>query len=289
MTDPPRLLDGSDQSFGARLLRTAERDKPSSRATRRALGVAAAASAAGLSTASAAAAKGALAKSVIAWMLVGGLGGAVVSVSARRIAEQNVEREAYTLPARATAVVSSTSPRAPAPLKERSALPSPTILPESLALPPIPSPAAEPAPTRLDSKASSSHRAPGAGHAAANRHAVAAPAPQGERETASISGETGMLGHSEKDAAFSDEMRVIDAARQRLSAGDAASTLTLLSRYEASFPVGHFLPEALALRVEALAASGQATHARRAAQRFLAGYPGHPLSARVRAALARLP
>ena len=81
-----------------------------------------------------------------------------------------------------------------------------------------------------------------------------------------------------------DQIALIDAARTAVKAGNAGSTdraLVLLRRYETSYPSGAFRPEALALRIEALAAGGRGAEARTLAREFLARYPQSPLADRV--------
>jgi TolA-binding protein len=80
-----------------------------------------------------------------------------------------------------------------------------------------------------------------------------------------------------------DEQRVIESARAAITRGDAATGLKLLNDYERGFPQGQFHPEALALRVEALAGRGEGERARTLASEFARRYPQHPLLARVRA------
>ena len=66
-----------------------------------------------------------------------------------------------------------------------------------------------------------------------------------------------------------------------MKAGATERALVLLRRYETSYPGGAFRPEALALRIEALAEGGRAAEARPLAREFLARYPQSPLSDRV--------
>jgi hypothetical protein len=78
-----------------------------------------------------------------------------------------------------------------------------------------------------------------------------------------------------------DQIALIDAARTAVKAGATERALVLLRRYETSYPGGAFRPEALALRIEALAEGGRAAEARPLAREFLARYPQSPLSDRV--------
>jgi hypothetical protein len=78
-----------------------------------------------------------------------------------------------------------------------------------------------------------------------------------------------------------DQIALIDAARTAVKAGSTERALVLLRRYETSYPAGAFRPEALALRIEALAAGGRGAEARALAREFLARYPQSPLADRV--------
>jgi hypothetical protein len=84
---------------------------------------------------------------------------------------------------------------------------------------------------------------------------------------------------------LADQIATMDAIRAALAAGHGARALRLIDDYERRFPRGAFLEEAEALRVEALARSGDAASASHAARRFLAAHPGSPHAARVRALL----
>jgi hypothetical protein len=290
MSDPPRLLDAGAEGLSARLLRSAERDRPSARATRRAIrvatSVASTAAAVGFGAAAAAAAEGggALAKGVITWLLIGSLGGAVVSVSARQISLKSAERAALDSSARAP-VVANTSRSRPRPPDTQTT--RPRELPHGAAQSTPSSAAGEPvAARRFQALPSQSQRSQ--------------PSPSvAERNPAELSSSSPASAEARFDSArapapaanaprFSEEVTAMDRARQRLSAGDASGALMLLARYQTAFPSGHFLPEALALRVEALFAEGQAADGHRAGERFLSSYPAHPLAARVRNVLARV-
>ena len=78
-----------------------------------------------------------------------------------------------------------------------------------------------------------------------------------------------------------DQIALMDAARTAVRSGQTERSLALLRRYDASFPTGAFRPEALALRIEALAADGRGGEARALAREFLARYPQSPLGDRV--------
>jgi hypothetical protein len=296
MIDPPRLLDDGNDDLGSRLLRSAERDRPSPAATRRAMRVAAsAASVAGLGVAAAAASSsGALVKGVITWLVIGGLGGTVVSVGARQLIEPGTDRKQQAARSRVHDDTRPTSVSVRSPEPETAAATTEVPALE------IPAPAQAASAARALALPSG-HRASDSQQRASTPELAPSPRARSEasppnppsppRPSVVHSGVSSAAGStpSMERPGFADEVTLIDRARQRLSSGDAISTLSLLSAYQAAFPGGHFLPEALALRVEALAAAGRATNARQAAERFLSEYPGHPLSARVRAVMERLP
>ena len=82
-------------------------------------------------------------------------------------------------------------------------------------------------------------------------------------------------------ADLGDQIALMDAARTAVKSGQTERSLALLRRYDASYPAGAFRPEALALRIEALAADGRSGEARALAREFLARYPQSPLGDRV--------
>ena len=81
--------------------------------------------------------------------------------------------------------------------------------------------------------------------------------------------------------ALRDEIALIDGARAALAAGSPGEALSLLERYRARHPHGMLLPEALAMRIEAIDRGGEHARARALARAFLAEYPNSPLAQRV--------
>jgi hypothetical protein len=81
-----------------------------------------------------------------------------------------------------------------------------------------------------------------------------------------------------------DELKLIDAARGALAAGEPAAAHSHIQRYRSSFPNPHFVDEADALEVQALAALGRSDEARTKAKLFLHAHPGSPYTQRVRSA-----
>ncbi|MBN9162405.1 MAG: hypothetical protein BGO98_33710 [Myxococcales bacterium 68-20] len=84
---------------------------------------------------------------------------------------------------------------------------------------------------------------------------------------------------------LAEEARSLEVARRALEGHQARSALAALDRYERDFPRGELRPEATALRVEALAASGDESSAQALGRQFLSRYPGHPAVPRVRRAM----
>jgi hypothetical protein len=82
-----------------------------------------------------------------------------------------------------------------------------------------------------------------------------------------------------------EELKWLEAARGAAGRGDYATALSTLDRYDAGYPSGHFRPESMALRIEALSRLGNRDAARALAERFRKSYPAHPLLSRVRAAV----
>lgn len=85
-------------------------------------------------------------------------------------------------------------------------------------------------------------------------------------------------------ANVADELKLIDAARGALSAGQPAAAHSYIQHYRTSFPTPHFVDEANALEVQALAALGRSDEARTKGKLFLQAHPGSPYTQRVRSA-----
>jgi hypothetical protein len=126
------------------------------------------------------------------------------------------------------------------------------------------------------------------------RTVVAAPAPASASVAASPSvavaaSASAIAIDAGPEPAIAREVAVLRAARAALSRGDATGTLTLLDEYGRAFPGGALGEERDAVRVEALCASGRASEARTAAERFERAFPGSPYLAGVRSACALSP
>lgn len=85
------------------------------------------------------------------------------------------------------------------------------------------------------------------------------------------------------DEGLAEELRMVDRARQLITAGDASAGLAALDEYRHRFPRGRLAPESLVLRVEALMARGDRAAAERVVAPFLQAHPQSPYAARLRA------
>ncbi len=80
-----------------------------------------------------------------------------------------------------------------------------------------------------------------------------------------------------------EQTAILDAARTAIAAGAPAKALGLVRQYQERYPSGVFVPEAAALRIEALVRLGRGAEARALAERFVASQPAGPLTERVKA------
>jgi hypothetical protein len=81
-------------------------------------------------------------------------------------------------------------------------------------------------------------------------------------------------------SSLADELALLRAARDALSRNDGALALGALDRHSQRFSQGMLRPESLALRVDALCATGQRAPAQAAAAQLAREAPGSPLVAR---------
>jgi hypothetical protein len=93
---------------------------------------------------------------------------------------------------------------------------------------------------------------------------------------------SGSDAHPASSASLSDQLAVIDTAREEVRSHRPGEALATLDRYAKSYPRGAFGPEAMLVRIEALLALGQRPEAVRLAHQFLDRAPGSPYARRVR-------
>ncbi len=85
-----------------------------------------------------------------------------------------------------------------------------------------------------------------------------------------------------------EEAAALDGARSLLALGDAPGALARLGEYDRRFAGGSLREEALLLRIESLASTGDRTTAATLARRFLTVYPASVHAERVEAVLREL-
>ncbi len=84
-----------------------------------------------------------------------------------------------------------------------------------------------------------------------------------------------------QEGSMADEIAMIDAASALVRAGNHGAALRAIQAYRKRFPSGRFAPEALALEIEALHASGKVDAARALAEQFIASSPESPIANRI--------
>jgi outer membrane protein assembly factor BamD (BamD/ComL family) len=75
---------------------------------------------------------------------------------------------------------------------------------------------------------------------------------------------------------LSEQLRLIDAARSAVAAGNASAASQALTAYSSKFPHGSFGQEASVLRIEAVDLQGNHAQAASLARAFLAQHPNSP-------------
>ena len=197
----------------------------------------------------------ALVKSAAIWLCVGALSGGTVAAVSSYVSEAGTEQR----------------PSASAPARVRAAVPpaespKPTTVPEAVE-PAIELPITEVGAAPVGRSSSASTPA----------EPVAPVVPPG--------GSVAAFDVPNARPGLYEELKWLEAARGAAGRGDYASALSTLDRYDAGYPAGHFRPESMALRIEALSRLGNRDAARALAERFRKSYPSHPMLSRVRAAI----
>jgi hypothetical protein len=256
--EPRRLRDESKSPIERLLLETAAsyRRPPSTRA--KTLGALGLASSAALSAGAARS----------AWAMVAKLG------SAKALAAVAALGAAIAVPAAYYGSRSRSAPTLPSSVESRQAPVSKApALASAAPLVVAPEP---PAPTRQVPARSAVERPKQEGRSRAKTPSRARPL---QKELQPVATE---VLPSRRAADLSAEVAAIEAARSRLANGDAATALALLDQYTGAFPQRRLEPEAMVLRVEALAKMGRVGEAKKVAETFLQQYPKSVLAARVR-------
>lgn len=253
MKPPARITDQAAGGLGARLVRSARADAPPATSRQRAIVAAALAGATVSSMSGGAAASGAVAGGALARWLTLGVGGFVlaVAIGAAVVAGTDKSREpatpvatAVAAPPRSMAPPSSAPPSSAPPTNVPAALP-----PEIVAVPVESLPSV---PVRM--------LAP-----------VAAP-----RETAPVADAPAAR------STLTQEIAILDDAKRALDASQADAALGILDRHSREFPRGALVPEATALRIEALYRRGDRAAAATLFRRFEETNPTSPVLDHVR-------
>lgn len=250
MSELERWIDGDAPDEVAALLRAARAEAPSAAALERAL-AGAAAGAAALGTAAGAAAAGAPATAAAAGGAVTAGGALTVAALAKPLLGGFLAGAVF------CAGVAAVSPP-PSPLVAPTAA-SATVGPQGTLASSVP--AGVPAAPALDAP--------------------------GEAPPASPASPVPPAASSAEDAALQAEVSLVDRVRRSLDAGDPEAALVLLDRHAREHGAsGRLVPEARALRLEALTRLGREGEARAVAREILVLDRGTPHQAKAEAALA---
>jgi hypothetical protein len=267
MSDPQRLLDQPLEGLAAELLRAGVGERAPRRTTRRALsavGVSGALTAVSASTAAATSAGKITILAILKWLALG----IAVGVVTATVTDQALHSTSFGTP-RPLAAKSEMAPparntqRAPHAPPNPTSEPAPPVARAAAAKPAAPIPAAA-----LPSAARA--RAP-------VMPAEATPAPASATAPPPSSAE------------LAREVSLIDQARALVSSGDPTGALRLLDRHDREFPRGALAPEALVLRIDALARAGARDEALRLGRPILDAAPATPQARRVRRILGDSP
>jgi hypothetical protein len=128
--------------------------------------------------------------------------------------------------------------------------------------------------------------APSAAQPASEPTVLTTPAADGVKPVAVVPSASTAHVHA---SSLRDEIALLDRARAALQEKAANQALGLLAQYGRRFAHGSLVPEAAALRIDALAMQGDAARANEEARRFLHMYPQHPLSQRMERWIAPSP
>jgi len=148
---------------------------------------------------------------------------------------------------------------------ERAPVAAP-VAQQTSAAPFAPAPVAVPAP-ELSVAPSAPETTPAPSAAAPNREARDDSAPSKRSNKPAV---------ADSGADLSEQLRLIDAARSAVAAGNASAASVALSAYRTRFPRGPFGQEAAVLQIETLDLQGNHAQAAAQARSFLARHPNSP-------------
>jgi hypothetical protein len=117
--------------------------------------------------------------------------------------------------------------------------------------------------------------------ATGTHHPSEATSAQVESEPQTKTEVVGAARPASREEGYARELRLLQPARQAVSAGSFASALSSIAAHERRFPNGRLAEEREALRVKALRGLGRADDARRAAAEFRRQFPRSVLSSQM--------
>ncbi|HVY49063.1 MAG TPA: hypothetical protein VHB21_24405 [Minicystis sp.] len=250
MNEPRRLLSGGGSDFEVELLRSARDDAPAPHARRRAmiaLGIGTGVVGAGVTAATTTAAATSSAGGILKWIGIGVVGGGLFVGGAQQAMHLRAPAHVDVAVKGQTKAVSGIVRPVVAKVT-RSARVAP---PAETAAPEVDAPEPPPKADRAE------------------------PAPSPRAVAKKGDGTT-----------LAEEVKELDAAREALNRGESGKALEALERHDKQFGTALLGPEAMVLRMEALAQRGDKAGAAALANQFLALYPTSPHAARVRSILA---
>lgn len=112
--------------------------------------------------------------------------------------------------------------------------------------------------------------------------AVPTPTNRDARDESTPTKRASKVASADSNADLSEQLRLIDAARAAVAAGNAAGASSALNSYRTRFPRGPFAQEAAVLQIETLDLQGNHVQASAQARSFLARYPNSPHASVVR-------
>lgn len=275
MSLPPRLSE-SGNDFGAKLLRAARAERPSRDGAKRA---AIAASAAVLSTCAGVAEKSASTTGIKIprWVAALGAGAAIVGAGMGLFSASSVDPNESS----STKHVSMEEPSSP-PAVSSNPSSSPLVVSATPSSPPV---------VEITTAAPAPPAVPIVPEAVPSSHGTreVAPPPASAQEKKGSSPPSVKPTHVDPSSDVEDELTLLRRAKARVAANEPGGALEVLEVFAKQYPRSAFGEEAAALRVEALAASGDGARARRAADAFFARYPDSPYAQRIESVLAQIP
>lgn len=295
---PPRIVDGGADDWAREVVRSARRDAPSESFRRRLRrDIKLMSGAAGLASLTTTTSAKALAVIFAKWTALGALGGAVTLGAATQVFQPRTESTEGAAARRnpAGALPGPRSNDAPSPRRAAWSTSSPTevVSPSALgsdaeqhiaegdvAASSAAESAVAAAEVSADADPFTGKQPTRSRTVAALRSAPALPVSSAGSPPAATSASQAQSASA--PTTLAEELGAINAVRAALAANDPQMAMLGLDAYERRYPAGRFALEAKVLRIDAFAAVGDATSARRLAEQFLRLHPSSPYAERLR-------